>query len=270
MIPARLLRLKLAVWPRHERSRQGEQVGTARPALRIGTSGWVYKHWQGVFYPLRLPADRQLPYYAERFDTVEINFSYYRLPERRAFENWAAQTPADFCCAVKGSRFLTHMKKLKDPEEPLERLMERARGLGDKLGPLLFQLPPNWSANLARFEGFMAALAPYRPQRFAVEFRHRSWLNAAIYTLLERAGVALCLPVGPHVPLDRRLTAPWTYLRMHQGQHGAGYGEDELAHWAEQIRRFLDQGADTYVYFNNDPEGHAVRDAERLGQMLAG
>ena len=214
-----------------------------------------------------MPGDRQLPFYAERFPTVEVNFSFYRLPERSVFETWRRQTPPDFLFAVKGSRYLTHMKKLKDPEEPLTRLMDRARGLEDKLGPILFQFPHTWHADLERLRTFLDALQAY-PESFSFEFRHRSWLAPAVYEMLERAGAALCLPVSPTVPLDVRLTAPWTYVRMHSGQYGIGYTEGELAVWADRIRSFLRDQVTVYVYFNNDPEGHALRDAERLRATL--
>jgi uncharacterized protein YecE (DUF72 family) len=240
----------------------------AAPTLRIGTSGWVYRHWMDIFYPAKLPGSQQLPFYAERYDTVEVNFSFYRLPERAVFETWRAQSPEGFLFAVKGSRYITHMKKLKDPHEPLARLLDRAGGLGDRLGPILFQLPPNWPVDVGRLAAFMEALQPYAPQRFAFEFRHASWLCPRVYALLEAAGAALCLPVSPSVPLDVRLTAPWTYVRMHGGRQGVGFGDDELAEWAERIRGFQRVDAGAYVYFNNDPAGHALRDAARLRTML--
>jgi uncharacterized protein YecE (DUF72 family) len=244
-------------------------IGAIRMAERwIGTSGWVYRHWRGIFYPPGLPAPLELPYYAERFPTVEVNFTFYRLPERAVFEVWRAQSPAGFLFAVKGSRYLTHMKKLKEPEEPLARLLERAAGLGDKLGPVLFQFPRTWPLNRERLRTFLGALRPYAPQRFALEFRHASWLDPAIYAELERAGIALCLPVSPSVPVDVRLTAGWTYVRMHSGRHGIGFDDQELHEWAERLRGFLSRGAGAYVYFNNDPDGHAVRDAARLRGML--
>src|SRR5579859_6115070 len=174
-------------------------------ALWIGTSGWVYKHWLGIFYPARMPSPQQLPFYAARFPTVEVNYSFYRLPERAVFETWREQTPQGFLFAVKGSRYLTHMKKLKDPQEPLSRLMERAGGLGEKLGPILFQFPWTWAADRGRLAAFLEALRSYAPQRFAFEFRHDSWLRPEIYSLLEEAGAALCLPVSPSMPLDVRL-----------------------------------------------------------------
>jgi uncharacterized protein YecE (DUF72 family) len=228
----------------------------------------VYKHWLDIFYPRGLPGSEQLPFYAQHYDTVEINFSFYRLPERSVFEQWRAQTPEGFLFAVKGSRYLTHMKKLKDPEEPLSRLLDRAGGLEDKLGPILFQFPHTWHANLERLQGFLQALEPHAGQRFAFEFRHSSWLVPAVFTMLEEARVALCLPVDPGLPLQMRLTADWTYIRMHRGKWGTGYSDEELTAWADHIRTFRRDHIDTYLYFNNDPEGHALRDADRIEQML--
>jgi uncharacterized protein YecE (DUF72 family) len=238
-------------------------------ALRIGTSGWVYKHWMGIFYPPGTPGEAQLPFYAQHFSSVEVNFSFYRLPERSVFETWRTQTPEGFLFAVKGSRFLTHMKKLNDPDEPLQRLMERATGLEDKLGPILFQFPHTWRLNLERLRDFMTALQPYAPQPFAFEFRHPSWLIPPVYTLLEDAGAALCLPISPQVPLDVRLTAPWSYIRFHGGRWGTGFADVELREWSERIRSFQKQDATVCVYFNNDPEGHAIKDARRLSELLA-
>ena len=237
-------------------------------ALWIGTSGWIYKHWNGIFYPPELPHSQHLAFYAAHFPTVEVNYSFYRLPERTVFEAWREQSPDNFLFAVKGSRYLTHMKKLKEPEEPLSRLMERAEGLREKLGPILFQFPATWPANLARLTSFLEALRPYAPQRFAFEFRHESWLTSEVYTLLEQAGTALCLPVSPALPLDIRLTTAWTYIRMHGGQRSIGFADDELATWAEHIQEFRCRNADVYIYFNNDPEGHALRDAARLRTLV--
>jgi uncharacterized protein YecE (DUF72 family) len=239
------------------------------PQLLIGTSGWVYKHWKEVFYPSKLPANQQLPFYAERFPTVELNFSFYRLPTRRAFEDWRTRTPSGFVFAVKGSRYLTHIRRLKEPEEPLERFMQNACGLAEKLGPILFQFPPNWKIDQERIDDFLRALRGYRKQRFAFEFRHKSWLAPELYQLLERYKAALCLPVSPTAALDVQLTTDWTYVRMHRGRRGTGYSGQELSAWARRIGSFLDKGVDTYVYFNNDPEGHAIRDAERLRKILS-
>ena len=251
-----------------EKANRNSQSFTSAPLLQIGTSGWIYKHWMGIFYPPKLPAPEQLGFYTQHFPTVEVNFSFYRLPERSVFETWRTQTPSEFLFAVKGSRFLTHMKKLKDPEEPLSRLMERASGLQEKLGPILFQFPHTWPINCDRLQPFLELLQLYPQQRYTFEFRHNSWLVPQVYQLLERAGAALCVPVSPTVPLDIRLTAPWTYIRMHSGQWGVGYSEQELSTWATRIRSFLQEGVDVYVYFNNDPDGHAIRDAQRLSALL--
>lgn len=234
----------------------------------IGTSGWIYKHWRGVFYPPALASAQHLAFYAQHFSTVEVNFSFYRLPEREVFEGWRIQTPPGFRFAVKGSRYLTHMKKLREPEEPLERLMHRASGLQEKLGPILFQFPRSWTKNLDRLGAFLRALRPYDGCRFTFEFRHESWLTPEVYRMLEAAEAALCLPVGPGVPLDVRTTAGWTYVRMHHGARDVAYSDDELLGWARRLDGFLSNGVDAFVYFNNDHDGHALRDADRLRQML--
>ena len=235
----------------------------------IGTSGWVYKHWKnGVFYPKELPSKEHLAFYADHFSTVEVNNSFYRLPERDVFESWRDQTPKGFLFAVKGSRYLTHMKKLNEPQEPLQRLMHHASGLGKKLGPILFQFPPNWTVNIERLGTFSKLIRRRRSQRFAFEFRHKSWLTEKVYKLLEDADAALCLPLAPGMPIDERLTASWTYIRFHQGVKGIGFSPQHLAAWAKRIRKFVGKGADVYAYFNNDAEGHAIRDAERLRSML--
>jgi uncharacterized protein YecE (DUF72 family) len=239
----------------------------SRGQLYVGTSGWVYKHWLDIFYPRSLPASDQLRFYAEHFSTVEVNFSFYRLPPRSVFAQWRSEAPPTFLFAVKGSRYLTHMKKLNDPEEPLQRLMEHAGGLEEKLGPILFQFPRGWHVNLERLQYFVSLLRAYPGQGFAFEFRHASWLTPDIFGTLEDAGAALCLPVGPGVPLHIRLTANWTYIRMHAGQHGTGFSDAELQDWAVRIRSYLDRGDDVYIYFNNDPEGHAIRDAKDLLQI---
>ncbi len=236
--------------------------------LKIGTSGWVYKHWMGIFYPNYLPSDEQLSFYTQHFSTVEVNYSFYRLPAYSVFATWREQTPEKFIFAVKGSRYLTHMKKLKDAEEPLSRLLESASGLGEKLGPILFQFPHTWKANIRRLEYFLNLLESYPQQRYVFEFRHQSWLVPQVYKLLENSGSALCLPVSPNVPLDIHLTAAWTYIRMHAGQWGTGYSEGELSAWAERIRSFLKHQIDVYVYFNNDPEGHAIRNSKYLYNLV--
>src|SRR5215216_5749808 len=162
-----------------------------KPQIRVGCSGWQYKHWRGDFYPVDVPQSRWFDHYTHTFDTVEINNSFYRLPEPATFAKWRAQAPRRFVYAVKASRFLTHMKKLKDPEQPLSRFFENVRELGSQLGPVLYQLPPRWPIDLERFEHFLSALPP--GYRHTVEFREPSWLDERIFALLRRYKVALCL-----------------------------------------------------------------------------
>lgn len=239
----------------------------------IGTSGWSYKHWEhGNFYPSNLPAADFLPFFTAQFPTVEINYSYYQLPPRTTFELWQRKVPPDFVFAVKASRYLTHMKKLKDPEEPLERLLHNASGLGKTFGPVLFQFPGRWDMDLPRLQAFMEALRRYQPHRYAFEFRHQSWLTESVYACLREHKAALCLPLGWGIPLDVRLTADWTYIRFHGGQRSHFFEDDELAPWAKRIRTWRADGVDSYNYFNNDTLWHgrpaAIDNARTLRAML--
>jgi uncharacterized protein YecE (DUF72 family) len=238
----------------------------------IGTSGWSYKHWDKTFYPDMLPAAEQLAFYAQNFGTVEINYSYYQLPPRSTFEAWKKTAPPGFTFAVKASRYLTHMKKLKDPEEPLQRLLDHAEGLGTKLGPLLFQFPGQWNLNLERLSEFLEALGAHPRHRYAFEFRHKSWLVGEVYELLRARNAALCLPVGWGIPLDVQLTADWTYIRFHGGEHTVSFADDELAPWAQRIRAWREKGLDSYSYFNNDAVWRgrpaAIDNARRLREMV--
>ena len=237
--------------------------------VRIGTSGWVYQHWRGIFYPDDLRQSDWFAYYARSFDTVEINNSFYRLPSVAAFTAWRQQAPSSFVYAVKASRFLTHMKKLRDPEEPLERFFERARCLGPTLGPVLYQLPPRWQVNLSRFETFLAAL----PHGYShvVEFRDASWLIDPVFRLMERFGVAHCIHDMQPLKIPARVTAALVYLRLHgDPAHGGDYQEPTLETWAQQIVDWCGQGLKVFVYFNNDIHGYALEDARTLRKMLNG
>ena len=234
--------------------------------MRVGTSGYQYNHWKGLFYPDRLPKKEWFALYAEHFDTVEINNSFYRLPEASVFASWRSAAPPGFLYALKFSRFATHMKKLLDPEEPLEKFVGRASMLEATLGPVLVQLPPRWTVNLARLRGFLAA-AP-REIRWAIEFRERSWLHEDTFALLREFGAALCLhDMMPHHP--EVLTAPWTYLRYHGNRYAGSYSAADLAREAERIDGWLRQGTDVYAYFNNDIGGHAVTNARDLRNLIA-
>ena len=235
---------------------------------RIGCSGWIYEHWRGDFYPGGLPQKLWLEHYAAVFDTVEVNNSFYRLPERSTFEAWAARVPRNFLFAVKASRYLTHMKKLKDPAEPTGRFFDRAAGLGRKLGPVLYQLPPRWPRDLERLEGFLRQLP--RGRLHAVEFREKSWYHDDVFEALRRAGAALCLHDMPGSGPPRICPGPFVYLRFHGAgaRYGGRYPDATLARWACWIAERLEDCRDVYAYFNNDSGGHAPRDAVRLRKRL--
>ena len=236
--------------------------------LRVGCSGWEYKHWRGDFYPAEIPRPRWFEYYAARFDTVEINNTFYRLPEEETFARWAERAPARFEYAVKASRFLTHMKKLKDPEEPLERLFTRMRPLGPLLGPVLYQLPPRWKLDRARLEHFLQALP--RKGRHVLEVREPSWYADDVLEMLQRYGVALCLHDMRGSATGRTRVGPFVYVRFHgaTGHYDGGYPEDRLRSWAEWLTEQRNAGADVYAYFNNDIGGHAPRDAVTLRRLM--
>ena len=243
------------------------------PRVWIGTSGWSYKHWEnGRFYPPKLSAEEHLAFFAREFQTGEINYSYYQLPPRQTFELWRRKAPDGFLFAVKASRYLTHMKKLNDPEEPLQRLLHNAGGLGDKLGPVLFQFPRRWALNLPRLVDFLDALRAHPPRRYAFEFRHQSWLVADVFDCLRASNAALCLPIGWGIPLAVETTADWTYIRFHGGSRSHFFEDDELAPWAKRIRDWRGQGLDSYSYFNNDTLWHdrpaAIDNARRLREMI--
>jgi uncharacterized protein YecE (DUF72 family) len=234
----------------------------------IGTSGYVYPHWRaGVFYPEGLPARQELAWYADRFRTVELNNPFYRPPSRESFARWRDATPDDFIFAVKVSRVISHYRRLRDAAEPLERFLDQAGALGPKLGPLLVQLPPHFQVDLAALDRFLAILpASYR---WVLEFRHPSWQVPGVYEALALRGVALCVPVGGRLQPDLVTTAPFTYVRMHAGTGSGGRFDDEqLRRWAGRVRGLARSGKDVHVYFNNDREGHAPRDAWRLRELL--
>jgi uncharacterized protein YecE (DUF72 family) len=220
-----------------------------------------------VFYPAGLRAQDELAWYAARFRTVELNNPFYRLPTRETFARWRDQTPDDFTFAVKVSRYISHVRRLRDAADSLALFLEHAEVLGPKLGPLLVQLPPQFQLDMPRLEEFLAILPKHH--RWVLEVRHPSWQTRAVYDALGRRGVALCVPVGGRVQPDLVTTAPFTYLRMHAGaRSGGGFGAEQLTPWAARIRAVARSGKDAYVYFNNDWEGHAVRDAAVLRGML--
>jgi uncharacterized protein YecE (DUF72 family) len=238
-------------------------VAEAIKRVEVGTSGFSYAHWRhGVFYPEGLAVRNELAYYASHFPTVELNNPFYRLPSREQFARWRRQTPPAFTFAVKASRFITHRKKLLDPEPPLALLRDRLAGLAPKLGPVLFQLPSNFQLNLERLRHFLAALGGLK--RPVMEFRHASWFVPEVYRELERYNVTLGWAVSPQQPEPPRvLTSNRIYLRLHGGQGRDGnFTRSELAKWARRLAAA--PAAEVWVYFNNDWQGFAIRNAATM------
>lgn len=237
--------------------------------LLIGTSGWQYKHWKGGLYPDALRQSSWLEHYAARFDTVELNNSFYRLPEPAAFDAWRDRLPPGFVVAVKASRYLTHVKRLRDPEQPVHLLMERASRLEEKLGPILVQLPPNLEQHLDLLEATLRAF-PAR-QQVAVEFRHRSWFSADCRRMLEHHNSAMCLADGGAIDSPLWRTAEWGYVRFHRGNASpeSCYGRTALNTWAERIAATWGPDDRVYVYFNNDLHGCAPRNARAFASAAS-
>jgi uncharacterized protein YecE (DUF72 family) len=237
--------------------------------VHIGCSGWAYPHWRERLYPKGLPQRLWLSHYAERYDTVEVNNTFYRLPSPSAVEGWVEQSPPGFVFSVKASRYLTHIKRLKDPPVYIERFYEPLEALttSDKLGPILWQLPENFHRDDVRLG---AALTALPDGRHAFEFRHASWFTDDVYSLLQEHGAALVIgddPSRPFQTLER--TTDWTYIRFHRGNRGRGgnYSEAEIDTWARRISQWR-RRAEVYAYFNNDWEGYALRNADRLKKKL--
>ena len=235
-----------------------------RGKIQIGCSGWNYPHWKGRFYPRRLSPSEWFDYYAGSFKTVEINNTFYRLPRASVFQKWHDQAPVGFVFSVKVSRFLTHLKKLRDVEDPLNRFLKRVRLLKEHLGPLLYQLPPHWSLNFERLESFLQLVPPDLEHVF--EFRDQSWLNARVFRLLKKHEVSLCLHDLPGLKIDRQAIGPLAYVRFHGAarKYRHGYPDATLREWLHWMEAELKRGKKVYGYFNNDAEAHAVRDAQRL------
>lgn len=238
--------------------------------IRIGTSGWHYAHWKGPFYPKDVRGNQMLPYYAEHLDTVEINNSFYRLPARETFTVWARETPPDFIFAVKASRYITHLKRLKDAVEPLDRLLEHASALGSKLGPLLFQLPPRWRRDSVRLEEFLASVP--RGILFTFEFRDPSWFHSETYRVLSRYGAAFCAFDLAGLRSPRKLTSHFGYLRLHgpsEFRYAGRYTRAQLRGWLGCAQEWLRQGArQVFIYFDNDEAGYAAINALELQRMV--
>ncbi len=236
--------------------------------IYIGTSGWHYSHWRGVFYPDTLLANQWLRYYIDHFGTVEINNSFYQLPDEATFEQWRNTVPTGFVFAVKASRYLTHMKKLKDAHEPLARFLERVNLLKDRTGPLLFQLPPRWRADVARLRAFLEAVPANH--RCAFEFRDPTWFHPDVYEILAEHHAAFCIYDLAGQTSPREVTADFVYVRLHGpgAAYEGSYTPRHLAGWAGAFSTWRREGRDVYCYFDNDQHGYAVANAMRLQDMM--
>ena len=246
---------------------QPVRIGSAK--VHIGTSGWHYKHWLGDLYPSRFAPAKMLAWYAREFHTVEINNSFYRLPEGKTFKDWATTVPPGFLFAVKASRFLTHMKRLKDAEDPVNLFFSRAKHLGPHLGPVLFQLPPNWKSDTGRLRDFLEVLP--KGYSYAVEFRDDTWYTQEIHRLLRQHNIALCIHDWHSAPWQQEITADFSYIRFHGtgGRYEGNYTDHMLKGWASKIQNWAARLNHIYVYFNNDVGGHAIRNARSLRGAVA-
>jgi uncharacterized protein YecE (DUF72 family) len=237
--------------------------------LNIGCSGFNYPHWRGAFYPEGMPQRQWLSHYASVFASVELNVTFYRLPSASTFEKWRLETPPDFIFTLKGSRFITHVKRLRDPEEPLERFFAAALELREKLGAVLWQLPPGFRAENQRLERFLKLLDGY-PVRNTLEFREESWLGDETVSLCREHNVPLCMADWPQFLVETPLTADFVYIRRHgrSGDYATEYSQGELVADAGRIRGYLEGGRDVFIYFNNDAMGYAPKNAWELKGML--
>jgi uncharacterized protein YecE (DUF72 family) len=236
--------------------------------LYIGTSGWHYDDWRGLFYPAGLPKAKWLKFYAETFNTLELNNSFYRLPSENAFTNWYESTPEGFMFSVKMSRFITHIKRLKDSDEAVQKFMEKAVILKEKLGPLLYQLPPGLKRNDELLCQFLEKL----PGEFkhVFEFRHHSWIDPDVFDILKKYRTGYCIFDMPGLTSPLEVTADFAYIRFHgrEGLYSGNYTDDELCDWAEKIAGLAGRLESVFIYFNNDIGGHAVRNALTIREIL--
>lgn len=234
--------------------------------VRIGTSGWNYPHWKDVFYPSTLPKSKWLEFYTEHFDTVELNATFYRLPKEKTFKNWHLRTPKNFLWAVKASRYITHIKKIRDPGESLGKFYGGILGLQEKLGPILFQLPPSLSFDEKVFQQFCECLDARH--RYTLEVRNPSWINDRAFAMLAEYHIAFCIAdTAGRFPYHETITADFVYIRLHGSKalYASEYTEGELKVWANKILKW---GKETYVYFDNDYGGYAAGNAKRLKELL--
>lgn len=239
------------------------------PELRIGCSGFHYQDWKGSFYPPDLTPRKWFEYYYQVFNTVELNVTFYRLPHSRTFEKWYNKTPPEFAFSIKGSRFITHIKRLLEPASPLELFFNSALQLKEKLKVVLWQFPPGFTFNRERLSNFLELLNHY-PNRNALEFRHESWITEDVVTLCKNFNVSLCMADWPEFINELPVTADFVYIRRHgkEGSYATSYSMDELKKDARWISNYLNAGKDVFIYFNNDYHGYAPKNAMQLGELL--
>ena len=234
----------------------------------VGCSGWHYEHWRGLYYPGELPRSKWLSFYARQFDTVELNSSFYRLPSEKAFATWRESTPDNFVFSVKVSRYITHIRRLKEVESAVESFLSRANLLGGKLGPLLYQLPPSMKRSDEALQGFLSSL----PQKYqhVIEFRHESWIDEAVFRILRRHDAGLCVFDMPGFSCPLVATSDFAYVRFHgsEGPYSSCYSDKELSRWAQGIAGLGQKVKAGYIYFNNDAMGFAVGNAMALRNLL--
>lgn len=236
--------------------------------IHVGTSGWHYKHWKGTFYPEDTADKNQFSVYIKTFTTVELNNSFYRLPDAGTFAAWRKTAPDDFIFAVKGSRYISHMKKFQDTTAALQSLLEHASFLKEKLGPVLFQLPPKWNVNTERLEAFLKQLP--KGFRFTFEFRNITWYTDEVYALLRTYNAAFCIYELDHHLSPLELTADFVYVRLHgpQGKYQGSYSKKQLNSWAKRCKTWQAAGKEVFIYFDNDQEGYAAFNAQTLQELL--
>jgi len=236
--------------------------------ILIGTSGWHYKHWIGTFYPAETKDAEQFPYYCRFFKTVELNNSFYHLPAPQTFTNWRKAVPSDFVFAIKGSRYITHQKKLNVEKDSIKLFFSSVKKLQEKSGPILFQLPPRWNINVERFARFLKLLP--KKYRYTFEFRNHSWYAQEIYELLQMNNCAFCIYELEHHLSPIKVTADFVYMRLHGpgNKYQGSYNDEQLKKWAKQCREWQKESKDVYVYFDNDQSGYAAFNALKLQALV--
>lgn len=236
--------------------------------IHIGTSGWHYEHWKGVLYSKDIADDRYLEEYIKHFKTAEINNSFYNLPDSKTVENWRNKVPDYFIFSVKASRYITHMKKLKDPEKSFGNFIDRIKLLREKLGPILFQLPPNWNVNLDRLKEFISKLPD--GYRYTFEFRDPTWFGEETENILAEAGIAFCIYDFEGRQSPHAITSDFVYIRLHgpDGAYRGKYNEKSLSQWANLMSSWADEKREIFCYFDNDEAGYAAQNALKLRELL--